>query len=160
MADILFTSALKRAKESGVILARSLGLNPVADERLNELDLGDWEGKTAGELMQKADKRYLKWMSGEWVTPPNGESVQSLRKRIRDFLKDILGDHPNKNIIAVSHAGPLRMILLEALKIPSKHIFQYRIDPGSVTIINFYPGTVELQSLNNNFAFFEMRVGQ
>jgi len=137
-ADLMYTSTLKRACESGEILLPAVGLKPKKDQRLNEINFGRWEGKTAKELLEGKDRIYEKWLNGSWVTPPGGESMLAFRMRIRDFIHDCRKKHNNKNILVVFHGGAINMFLLEALKLPKRYMFHFHIDPASVTVLNFY----------------------
>jgi XTP/dITP diphosphohydrolase len=49
-ADRLLCSDLRRARETAEIVGRALGLAPIADSRLRELDVGRWSGLTRGEI--------------------------------------------------------------------------------------------------------------
>jgi len=136
--EIIFSSELGRCRESAEILCRPMGMNPMVDPRLNELSFGDWEGKTADELVEEGNPQYARWITGKAVTPKGGESVMSLRKRVRVFIEDCVREHDNKRIVIVTHGGPIRMFLLEILKLSQKDLFQFRIDPGTMTVLGYY----------------------
>ncbi len=147
--DMIYTSSLGRAKESGRIIAGSRRIKIKEDKRLNEISFGRWEGKTGQELWDEKDPVYKKWMEGRWVTAPDGESIHSLRKRIKKFLTDCIRQYKNKTIVIVSHGGTIRMILTELLNLPLKYMFSFRIDPASVTVIKHYSNsTAQLMCLN------------
>ena len=151
-ADCICTSLLKRARESGEMIARILGKKVVVDPRLNELKWGAWEGKTADELLRENHSAYQQWLENPLRTPPQGESVGSLQKRVRRFLRDCLKRYKNKTVVVVSHGGPIKMLLIEALKLPRKYLFHFRIDVASVTILKFYPQKTQLLCLNNTLS--------
>jgi len=151
-ADWLCTSSLARGRESGKIIAQSLGIKAIEDSRLNEVGFGQWEGKTSEELLKENNPIYKEWMKGRLVTPKGGESFYSLQKRIRGFLKDCLKHDENKKIVIVSHSGAIRMIVLEALGLPIDCLFYFRIDPASVTILRHYADSAQLVCLNNMFS--------
>lgn len=135
----IYTSALKRAKQSGRELARQTGIRPQADARLNEMNFGDWEGKTAEYLNVTRNKAFLAWARGKWTTPEGGESLKAFRRRVGGFLRDCLKKHSGRTAAVVSHGGTVRMLLLEALKLGDKHLFSFSADPSSVTILEFSP---------------------
>ena len=147
--DVLCTSSLGRAKESGRIIAGSRRIKIKEDKRLNEISFGRWEGKTGQELWNEKDPVYKKWMEGRWVTAPDGESIQSLRQRIKKFLTDCTKQYRNKTIVIVSHGGTIRMILIELLNFPLKYMFSFRIDPASVTVVKHCSNNIaQLMCLN------------
>lgn len=135
--DVLYTSSLKRARQSGDIISAKLGFKARVDSKLNELNFGQWEGKTAQQLISEKNKRFASWARGKWQTPDGGESIHSLRRRVRQFLKQCLRKHKDQNIGIVTHGGPIRMIIVESLRLPLKHLFSFRADPASFTVLLF-----------------------
>ena len=150
--SIIYTSTLRRSKESGEIIAKAMGKKIVEDARINEIGFGSWEGKTAQDLLAENDPVYKKWMKGRWVTAPGGESLQSLRKRVKAFLSYCEKKYKDKTIVVVSHGGTIRMILLELLNLPLKYMFSFRIDPASVSVVKHYTNSAQLVCLNQIFS--------
>jgi alpha-ribazole phosphatase len=146
---VIFSSSLERCRESAEILCEALEMKPMIDDRLNELHFGDWEGKTAEELIKEKNKTYGRWIKGKLVTPQGGESVQSLRKRVRAFIGHCVEKYDNKKIIIVTHGGPIRMFFIELLKLSMKTCFQFRVDPGTMTILGVYDYSTQLVLLNS-----------
>lgn len=99
-------SPLRRAVETATLL----GADPVRlhlDERLKEIDWGEWEGAILkelradrGEAMRRAEARGLD------MAPPNGESPRQLTARLAAWLADVATR--KRDICVVSHAGILR----------------------------------------------------
>jgi len=145
----IFSSSLTRCRESAEILSKPLKKKLVIDARLNEMNFGSWEGKTAHELIAEKSKSYDQWIRGKLMTPQNGESVLSIQKRIQLFTKHCLKKYDNKRIIIVTHGGSIRMFFIELLKFPMRACFQFRIDPGSMTIIGKYQHSTQLILLNS-----------
>lgn len=131
----LYTSTLRRARETAQKVARELGLKPVADARLNEINFGEWEGCYYHRLSGEASAKFRQWREGKLTQPPGGESIGSLRRRISRFLKEILRNHPEETVAIVSHGGPIKMFLFEVLKAESSSIWSFRIDPASLSLI-------------------------
>ncbi len=135
--DAVYTSALKRAKESGKFVAGVAGKKPRVDARVNELCFGEWEGQTAAHLFKIKNKAFMSWMKGKWKTPEGGESLISLRKRIRSFLKDCVRRHKDQTAAVVSHGGAIRMMITEALGLSDNHLFSFQADPASIAVLRF-----------------------
>ena len=99
-------SPLRRAVETAALL----GADPARlhlDERLKEIDWGEWEGAILkelraerGEAMRRAEARGLD------MAPPNGESPRQLTERLAAWLADVAAR--KRDIRVVSHAGVLR----------------------------------------------------
>jgi broad specificity phosphatase PhoE len=94
-------SPLKRAQET----ARLLGAHKLQTEAaLIEMDWGDWEGHTIGELRQIYGSQMLtNEARGRDMFPPNGESPTMVIERITPWLKSLQQD-----TIAVTHKGVIR----------------------------------------------------
>ena len=81
--DIVFISPSKRCVE----LAKKLGYKTfITDEKLLELNFGDWEGKEWDKINQKQLNKWMKKFVN--VAPPNGESFLNMFNRMGspDFL--------------------------------------------------------------------------
>lgn len=146
--QVLYASSLQRARQSAAILSKITRVKVRVDPRLNELFFGRWEGRSASELVAAKDPVFRKWREGKVVTPPGGESLKSLRARTSGFLKSCLRRHPSKTVAVVSHGGPIKTLLFEALKLPARTLWSLRIDPASVTVLDFYPHFTQFVSLN------------
>ncbi|MHB0819018.1 histidine phosphatase family protein [Stutzerimonas stutzeri] len=85
-------------------LAETLGVPFRIDARLQELNFGDWEGRTWAELDSPAARHWGdNWQA---AAPPDGESLPELLERLRAFLAE-LGD---TEAILLTHAGPIRAL--------------------------------------------------
>lgn len=85
--EAIWTSPLARCREPAAILSARLSAPLRVDARLLELSFGDWEGRTYATL--EADPGF-RWWSEHWMNaaPPNGESLDTLLRRVRLWLDD------------------------------------------------------------------------
>jgi isoleucyl-tRNA synthetase len=106
--DIIFTSDILRAKETGEIAADIFGVAPKIDKRLNEINWGaEFEGKPIARYVEKLptyESRFNNMHEG-------GESLRQVRQRMWSFLRDCEKEYDGKNILIVSHGDPIWMIL-------------------------------------------------
>ena len=107
----IVTSDLLRARATAAPLARALGLEPIADPRLRELDVGRWGGRTREEIA-RADAELLARFDGgdPDARAGGGESLALLRRRARAALADLAATSPTPVIALVTHLGWLRAI--------------------------------------------------
>ncbi|WP_281975993.1 histidine phosphatase family protein [Halobacillus litoralis] len=115
--DILYSSPLKRAKETAEYIAEQLGLEIHVDPRLLEVDGGQIEGTTERERIER-------WGEG-WRTLDLGiEDPSSILERSRDFIEEIIQKHEKMNIIVVSHGAFISHTLreLDAESINEEHM--------------------------------------
>ena len=112
-----------------VSLARFFTQNFITDERLLEMNFGDWEMKKWGDLDQDVLNR---WMNNfVQVSCPNGESFIELYHRVESFF-DYLAKTGKSPAIIVAHAGVIRAALSLFMQIPLKDTFDHKVDYGQV----------------------------
>ncbi len=128
--DIVYTSPLKRCLQ----LAKVIDPNPIKEERLKEIDFGDWELQKWDEI---PEDEIQPWYD-DYVNVPskNGESLADLAQRVLAFYK-ILDVKPDQNICLVAHSGVIRVILAYLKGIPLKDCFQDigKIEYGGVFVV-------------------------
>lgn len=130
----LISSTLRRAKETAYYIAMECGLSFQEDPRLDEIFFGDWEGQPVDEIQTQYPNLYQSWIElKESFQAPQGESVKEVRERIRSFFDDI--HTREETVVAVSHGGPIRLLVLEILKVPLHGFRSIRMDPASVVLI-------------------------
>ncbi|MDP7185004.1 MAG: histidine phosphatase family protein [Paracoccaceae bacterium] len=86
-----FTSPTGRSKTTANLALGPLGIEASQDDRLVEVDVGDWSGLTAAEMMETAgvdvpDNPFLRNYHA-----PNGESFDAMCSRVQSFLSDLTG---------------------------------------------------------------------
>ncbi|MGH2899004.1 MAG: histidine phosphatase family protein [Solirubrobacteraceae bacterium] len=75
------------------MLALALGLNPVVDERLTEVDAGDWSGELIAEVTATQPGSWERWRSADPTFRfPGGESVAEQAARVagRELLDSVV----------------------------------------------------------------------
>ena len=149
--SVIYSSKLKRALETAKLIARPHNLKVKEDERLNEIDFGEWEGMTFGQIQKKYPKLAKKYLTDPFsplnTKIPQGESWIEFRNRVNKALKRILARE--KGVIAiVSHGGVNRVIICELLKIPFSHIWQIKQGNGAINTIEIYDNTNVISLLN------------
>ncbi len=108
----IYTSPLVRATETADIISNHV--TPIfIDERLVEINLGDYDGRYEDDISQEIGKRdYENWRSRNFTLPaPGGESIADVMVRAKDFLDEIAKSKSNEQLGIVAHQG-----LLIALK--------------------------------------------
>ena len=136
--DEVLTSPLPRAVDTAKILAAARGLEVARDPRLIDWQAGEWEGRMYEDIMK--DPRYTAFLGlpPSEITMPGGEGLNDTRLRLQSSVEQALSDNElGSNIALVSHAGPLRLLLSHYLSIPPWDHARLRLEPGSVTVLNF-----------------------
>ncbi len=116
--DLIFASPVQRAKETAEIIGRALRKTPIYREELKERKFGAFEGKSASAY-HAFFRNKLERMT---KTPSGGETGNEVKKRIYHFLQEVDKQYQGKNILLVSHRGPLRSLLIANQGLTSSEI--------------------------------------
>ena len=136
--DCIISSPLKRANHTAKIIAKKLRIKKIVlNKNLMEKSEGTWEGKNFWQVREKDPKNYYHWLKNPFRNrPPKGESVIDLNKRVKRFYKNIVGKYNGKNIIVVTHSGPIRLFLLNLLKAKIDKFWYLKTECGSITEVH------------------------
>lgn len=105
-----YTSPLRRAVETARLLGAA---SPRVDERIVELDWGDWEGRTKAELRRDPSAAFaVNAQRGRGFRPPGGESACELEARLERWLARVAA--AGRPVVAVTHKGVIQMALARA----------------------------------------------
>ncbi|OGE84017.1 MAG: hypothetical protein A3B10_04110 [Candidatus Doudnabacteria bacterium RIFCSPLOWO2_01_FULL_44_21] len=104
--DLIFTSDFLRTKQTAEIVGKQLGVEVVVDERLREINVGEFEGKTETEYQQQFALKYDRWTQ----SPKGGENWNQVQKRMVEVVEEINQHFEGKNILIIGHADPLWLL--------------------------------------------------
>ena len=113
--DIAFSSSLTRAKETANIVLAQSGNNcsVLIDDRVKEINMGDFEGKRFKPGESEVDPALVKAFFEAPIQAsafPNGESVTDVMNRTQDFLKS-LASEDYETVLVSTHGCALRCML-------------------------------------------------
>ncbi len=85
--DKVFSSPLQRAYSTACTIFEGRNIEIVKDERLREISFGKCEGTTYSEwLKETSPHRFFFSEPDKYIPPENGESIEDLCLRTKDFL--------------------------------------------------------------------------
>lgn len=134
--DHIISSPLLRCADFSEALAERHSISVETDERLKEMHFGEWEGRTAAQLML-TDANALSefWQNPLRYTPPQAEPLKDFQTRVLTAWDDIVAKHNNRKMLIVSHAGVMRVILSKILDHPVQRLLE--IDVGHAALKRF-----------------------
>jgi probable phosphoglycerate mutase len=130
------SSPLERAVETAQALAGVLGLPVIRDEGLNEVDFGDWTGRTLTELDGVPNWRDFNERRSS-TRIPGGEAITEVVSRSMATL-DQLRRSPElagRLVAVVSHGDVLRSLVAHCIGMDPDAIHRIEIAPASVSIL-------------------------
>ena len=79
----IYSSPQLRAMETAKALAGNQGVEVIPLPELVEIGYGDWEGRTASDILTKERKLYEEWWQHPaTVAPPGGETLNQVQKSL------------------------------------------------------------------------------
>ncbi len=103
----IFSSRQKRALETAQAVGRRQHVAVTVIDGLEEVEFGEWEGKTWDEISREYPEEFKVWCTEPAeIVPPGGESRPQIYRRIGNALKEILR-RSRGDIAIVSHGAAL-----------------------------------------------------
>lgn len=153
MADVevtaLYSSPLRRALDTSR-LAFDGRIEATLRDGLREINLGEWEGRTAESLRKEFPEAVKRWFrTPSDVTIPGAESIGDFRGRVSAEMDRIRGQHESGNVVVVAHGGVICTYLTHLLEMGLDDIWRFKIRNGSVTRILFPQGRPRIDLLGD-----------
>ncbi len=148
----ILSSPQHRTFETAEIMSAACGCEVRAEERLAEVWLKGWQGKTFADLHDDPDVHA--YLRDPFHESDEIEPYESVLERIRSLIAEVRERQSEAPIVLVSHGDPLRTIVAELLGLPPGHFRSFSIDNGSATLarigrkrshvqlLNWLPGTL------------------
>ena len=110
-------------------------------DSMREMHFGAWEGLTPEEAARLDPEHYqlFRGTAGK-VGPPEGESITQLHKRVSQGWDDWLADARGGHRLLVTHAGVMRVLLLELIGLGSAHLYRIALPEAAHFQISVLPG--------------------
>ena len=153
--DAVLSSPLQRAQDTADAAANQLGLDVIVDDDLIETDFGAWEGLTFTEAAQRDPDVHGHWLRDTGVTPPGGESFDTVAERVRRARNRIIADYAGSTVLVVSHVTPIKTMLRLALDGNAGILYRMHLDLASLSIAEFYPDGLASVRLVNQTSYLD-----
>lgn len=122
----VYVSPLRRTQQTAAILFPNA--KQIIVDALQEMDFGDFEGRSYNEMAEDAD--YRVWVDSDCLAPcPNGESRSSFATRVCNAFRGILTQaeaQGDSNLVFVVHGGTI-MAIMEHFAVPHKDYYDYSV---------------------------------
>ncbi|MEK7208156.1 MAG: class I tRNA ligase family protein [Patescibacteria group bacterium] len=118
-ADVIYSSPVRRARETALIIGAELKREMKVVEDLREVDSGAWDGKREDDASILKERAALAGLGAEEYYHAKrggaGESWEDVERRMSAALATILARHRGERVVVVSHEGPI-IFALKALE--------------------------------------------
>ena len=145
----LYTSPARRALETARRIGSSLGLGPIVESKLREIDFGEVDGLRYDEVGAARPGFYGEWLrTPTRVRFPGGECFADLQRRALEALSTVTAQYERRTTVVVTHAGVIRSLLAAWLSLPDDAIFRIDQRYGSVNVVDWLDGTPVVRLIN------------
>lgn len=148
--DKIYTTTSSRTKDTVKKISELKSIEIIEKESLKEISFGDFEGLTFDEIKDKYPKEFQDMIEkGYEYKYPNGESLIDSYNRVCIELDNIISNNDNRTILICSHGGTIRNIITYLISNSYKYHWNFKIDNGSVTILELQDGFTVITAMNN-----------
>ena len=130
----IVSSPLKRCLEFSQELASDLQISVSVEDNLKEIGFGTWEGKTPDEIQaEDSEALNLFYKDPVYNRPEGAEPLDTFSVRVCNAYQSIIENNPHKHVLIVAHAGVVRAIAANILKMSLDDVYsRLKIEYGAV----------------------------
>jgi broad specificity phosphatase PhoE len=121
----VYSSPLRRARETIAPFAEASGIEVGFDEDLMEANIGEWENMSFEDILA-SDPELLHQVRSQraiWHRAPGGEAVDAFRKRVHNAIEAILERHAVGDVFVVAHGGVINAYIGPLLRVEREMFF-------------------------------------
>ncbi|MBP2242407.1 putative phosphoglycerate mutase [Cytobacillus eiseniae] len=142
----IISSPSQRAVDTADLVRGKRPIPIETDERLMEIALGAWQGKTEDEIKALFPVQYdLYWHHPSMYENLEGERFIDVMDRVESFLEGLIDSTPSGNVLVVTHGVVLKTLYLICRNTVIDQLWDPPFMHGtSLTIVKFHDGEKEL----------------
>lgn len=135
--NLILCSPLQRAVLTAESINNGHGSSILTDERLKEVNVGEFDGLSTLEMSKTFSELLLEWWKGGRERLPGGESFIELQDRCWSVVDPYIESRAHENLVVVSHYFVTLSIIFRALGLPLEMLVRFRMDPASISELEF-----------------------
>jgi len=145
----VYTSDLRRARQTAEAIARMFGLEVEVRPQLREMHFGQWEGLSWNQIARRFPKS-----AGLWIerfprqTIPGAEPLRQFRRRIAAGVREIVGANQGRCALIVTNAGVIHFTLGQALGLSAPNVFRLTQDSCALNVIDYLEEGAVVRCIN------------
>ena len=146
----IYTSPLKRAHNTALIVAKAHNVKPKISDNLIEIQVGDWQGLHRDEISQRWPELWQQSRTDpSEISLPNGESFQQVTDRAIRAFELAIAENEDKHALMVTHDVVIRVLVAHVLGTSNSIYRHFEVANASLSIIRVADGTARLITLND-----------
>ena len=145
----IYSSPIERAKNTAEIVGEHNSVDVKIDERLIELDMGKFTGMPYEQIFSSHGNVFMKFYRGELEIAHNGvETFADVKKRVLGIVDHVIDNHPNENVVLVTHMDPIKAMLSTVVSLSPENLFELIIANASLNIFREYNRKFSISGIN------------
>ena len=151
--DKIYSSDLRRAYDTAVIIGKKIGLNNVIPiKEFREINFGKWEGMNHDELYKEYHNEIQIWRRNpKNLNLKGAETLRGLQARVMRGMNKVLANNAGNNILIVSHGVALKTMILGLLDMDLSYYKNLTLNNTSLTIIEDRDYNRVIRVLNDTY---------
>ena len=141
--DQIISSPIQRCVETISFFENS----PLIIDSFQEVNYGDWTGKKMTTLARNKEWRRI-YSTPASVRFPNGETLPEVQTRALQGI-DIHIKNKAKNVLIVTHADVVKVLILHALGTHLNNIDKLHISNASISVLDQVDGDLRVIKVND-----------
>ena len=151
----VYCSPITRAQETAQPLAAHFKLPVQICDDIQEINYGDWTGRTLEEL--RPIEQWQHWNSFRSGTCiPNGESMLEIQARMVSCMQRLQAQHPNEVVALVSHGDVIKAAVAYFLGVSLDMFQRIEVSQASVSVVGFADYGPSVLCVNNTNTLSEL----
>lgn len=148
----VYSSPLIRARQTAEIVAKPHGLAVRLVSAIEEVDVGQWEGRSWKEISRTEPEPYRQFIDDSANHGYlGGENMTQVLDRCAPALHALMGQHLGEEIAVSAHNVVNRVYLASLLGVPISRAREIIQDNCGINVIRFRRDEVKVMSLNSAF---------
>ena len=150
----VYSSDLRRAQDTALILAAAIGIKPVLDPIWREMDVGCWSGLSREEIRGRFPDEWARIHSGEDLARGGGDTFGQFFARVVGALERLSRQHHGETVAVVTHGGVIRAALLHALGLSFERLHEVAVvENATLSELRVNGSSWEIASRNERAPF-------
>ena len=145
----VYSSPLQRTRQTAKVITDKLGVPLYREDRVIEIDHGEWSGMLVDEVKEKYPEQFRMWIEEPHrVKFDGGESLEDVFSRVKDFLNTLKDKHKDETVVVVSHTVPIRCMYCALLGVDLSKFWSFGCDNASYSVVSMEEERNVIQKLN------------
>lgn len=148
--EVIFSSPLRRAKQTAFFISEQTGAPVVEAEELIDLDYGQWQGSTLQEVRDCFPELYELWLKfPHEVVFPSGEGLKDVLGRVGPFVQAVLERFDGKTVAFVTHKVVLKVLICHLLEMGLSSFWKVEQSTSALNLFEYKDGLWRAKLIND-----------